>query len=158
MSMQSRTLDKASRLANELVVDALFIVRRYPWHWPGVVAGLVLGFAAGYAITGLGFLPFAASFVCGGLGMNIGSDFRFIARTPTRLLLMDSSRVIGLPTAVLREIDPTQVTVTPAGPAMHLFAGGQVHAMARQHTERLQRMLSIAPAAPPSEPVVQFEM
>ena len=158
MSMQSRTLDKASRLADELVVDALFIVRRYPWHWPGVAAGLVVGFTAGWAITGFGFLPFAASFVCGGLGMNIGSDFRFIARTPTRLLLMDSSRVIGLPTSVLREFDPAKVTVTSAGPAMHLLAGGQVHAMARQHTERLQRMLTIAPAAPPVEPVVQSWM
>ena len=158
MSMQSRTLDKASRLADELVVDALFIVRRYPWHWPGVAVGLVLGFVGGYGITGLGFLPFAASFVCGGLGMNIGSDFRFLARTPTRLLLMDSSRVIGLPTSVLREIDPAKVTVTSAGPAMHLFAGGQVHAMARQHTERLQRMLTTAPATPPAEPAVQSWM
>lgn len=155
MSMQSRTLDRAGRLADELVVDALFIVRRYPWHWPAVVVGLTLGFAGGYAVTGLGFLPFAAAFVCGGLGMNIGSDFRFITRTPTRLLLMDSSRVIGLPTSVLREIDPAKVTVTSAGPAMHLLAGGQVHAMARQYTERLQRMLTSAPAAPPTEPVVQ---
>ena len=55
-------------------------------------------------------------------------------------------------------LDPTTVTVTSAGPAMHLFAGGQVHAMARQHTERLQRMLTIAPAAPPAAPAVQFEM
>ena len=84
MSMQSRTLDRAGRLADELVVDALFIVRRYPWHWPAVVAGVVLGFAGGFAVTGLGFLPFASAFVCGGLGMNIASDFRFITRTPTR--------------------------------------------------------------------------
>jgi len=147
MSMQSRTLDRASRLANELVVDALFIVRRYPWHWPAVAVGLALGFTGGYAITGLGFLPFAAAFVLGGLGMNIGSDFRFITRTPTRILLMDSSRVIGLPTRLLSEVHAEQISVTPSGPAMHLTISGVVHVMARQHLARLQRMLLQVPAA-----------
>jgi len=141
MSMQSRTLDRASRLADELVVDALFIVRRYPWHWPAVAIGLMIGFLGGYAITGLGFLPFAAAFVLGGLGMNIGSDFRFITRTPTRILLMDSSRVIGLPTRLMREVQSADITVTPSGPAMHLTIRGEVHVMARQHVQRLDRML-----------------
>jgi hypothetical protein len=157
MSMQSRTLDRASRLADELVVDALFIVRRHPWHWPAVAGGVALGFAGGYAITGIGFLPFAAAFVCGGLGMNIGSDFRFITRTPTRVLLMDSSRVIGLPTSLLREVQPADVVVTPSGPALHLLAGGEVHVMARQHATRLQRMLHIPAADLPAEPVVRSQ-
>ena len=48
--MHTRTLDRAGRLADELVVDALFIVRRKRWHWPAVIVGLMLGTALGAAI------------------------------------------------------------------------------------------------------------
>jgi len=144
--MQSRTLDRATALAGELVVDALFIVRRQRWHWLAVATGFAVGWTVGFLATGHGVLVgLPVAFVCGGLGMNIGSDFRFIVRTPTRLLLMDSSRVIGLPTAVLREVRPAEVTTAPSGPALHLLAGGELHVMARQHAQRLQRMLVQAP-------------
>jgi hypothetical protein len=147
MSMHSRTLDRAGRLADELVVDALFIVRRKPWHWPVVAVGLVTGFAAGWAATGSpGFVAFAFAFVSAGLGMNIGSDFRFIARSPTRVLLYESSRVIGLPTELVRSLDPAAVHCSPAGPALHLAIDGERHVMARQHATRLQRMLATTPA------------
>jgi hypothetical protein len=69
--MHTRTLDRAGRLADELVVDALFIVRRKRWHWPAVIVGLMLG-------TALGAIgqPLAVAFLAligGGLGMNVGS-------------------------------------------------------------------------------------
>lgn len=149
MSMQSRTLDRAGRLAGELVVDALFIVRRKPWHWPVVAAGAAIGLVLGLFIGSLAALPaFGASFgtlIGAGLGLNIGSDFRFIARSPSRVLLYESSRVVGLPTELARVVDPAQVTYAPSGPALHLTIGGEVHVMARQHAERLQRMLSTSP-------------
>ena len=139
--MHTRTLDRAGRLADELVVDALFIVRRKRWHWPAVIVGLMLGTALGAAIG----QPLAVAFLAligGGLGMNVGSDFRFIARSPTRVLLYESSRVIGLPTELVRPVRPDEVSYAPSGPAMHLTVGGEVHVMARQHAARLRRMLT----------------
>ena len=139
--MHTRTLDRAGRLADELVVDALFIVRRKRWHWPAVIVGLMVGAALGAAIG----QPLAVAFLAligGGLGMNVGSDFRFIARSPTRVLLYESSRVIGLPTELVRPVHPDEVSYAPSGPAMHLTVGGEVHVMARQHAARLRRMLT----------------
>lgn len=144
--MHSRTLDRAGRLAGELVVDALFIVRRKPWHWPvvatGTLAGTVVGLVVG-AVTGLPVLAgvFGALIGCG-LGLNIGSDFRFIARSPSRVLLYESSRVVGLPTELVRSVDPADVSAVPSGPAMCLTVAGEAHVMARQHAGRLQRMLA----------------
>ena len=150
MSMYSRTLDRAGRLADELVVDALFVVRRKPWHWPAVAFGLAGGFAGGFAI-GLvavgnpGLLAMFGALIGGGLGMNAGSDFRFIGRSPTRVLLFESSRVIGLPTELVRQVRPDEVTFRSSGPAVQLRIGEELHVMARQHAERLQRMLATVP-------------
>jgi hypothetical protein len=100
----------------------------------------------GFAVTGQpGIIATFLSLIGGGLGMNAGSDFRFIARTPTRVLLYESSRVIGLPTRLVGALDPTSVTCSPSGPAMHLIIGDETHVMARQHVERLRRMLAISP-------------
>ncbi len=111
MSAQSRALDRASRLAGELVVDALFIVRRYPWHWPAVAIGGVLALAVSLAVGAPWLLAVPIAGVGAGFGMNAGTEFRFIARTPTRLLLIASSRVIAKPTRVLKELAPGQVVV-----------------------------------------------
>jgi hypothetical protein len=145
MSMHSRTLDRAGRLADELVVDALFIVRRKPWHWPAVALGVAIGGVTGFALdasigspglaTALGVL------IGGGLGLNAGSDFRFIGRSPTRVLLFESSRIIGLPTKLVGEVAATTVTVASSGPALRLAIAGEQHVMARQHAARLDRML-----------------
>jgi hypothetical protein len=67
------------------------------------------------------------------------------SRTPTRVLLYESSRVIGLPTRLVGPLDPATVTCSPSGPAMHLSINEETHVMARQHAERLRRMLAIAP-------------
>ena len=146
MSMYARTLDRAGRLADELVVDALFIVRRKRWHWPAVAAGLAVGFAVGLVAVGRpGIVAVFAALIGGGLGMNAGSDFRFIARSPTRVLLFESSRVIGLPTQLVRQVRPDEVTYRSSGPALQLRIGGEQHVMACQHAERLQRMLATVP-------------
>ena len=146
MSMHSLTLDRAGRLADELVVDALFIVRRKPWHWPAVAVGLALGAAAGLvienAVTGsVGIFTAFGSLLGGGLGLNAGSDFRFIARSPTRVLLFESSRVIGLPTELVGDVAANSVTYASSGPALRLTIAGERHVMARQHADRLRRML-----------------
>ena len=151
--MHSRTLDRAGRLADELVVDALFIVRRKPWHWPVVAVGAAIGTAGGFVIDHavIGSTGIFAAFgflIGGGLGLNAGSDFRFIARSPSRVLLFESSRVIGLPTQLVGSVDPAAVSFA-AGPALRLTIAGEQHVMARQHAERLQRMLqaTLTPAS-----------
>jgi hypothetical protein len=142
MSSQTRTLDRAGRLADERVVDALFIVRRKPWHWPVVLAGAVTGFLIGFAITGTaGFFAFSGALIGFGLGMNIGTDFRFIARTPTRVLLIDSSRVIARPTHLVKAVAPERVTWRTRIVSADLDIDGEAHLMARQQIPRLQRML-----------------
>ena len=145
--MNSRTLDRAGRLADELVVDALFIVRRKPWHWSAVAVGVAIGLLVGSALDTLarspGILTAFGVLIGGGLGLNAGSDFRFIGRSATRVLLFESSRVIGLPTELVRELDAATVTFAPSGPALQLTINGERHVMARQHVKRLQRILLV---------------
>lgn len=144
--MHSRTLDRAGRLADELMVDALFIVRRKPWHWPAVAVGVAVGAVGGFVIDNVaigspGLLIVFGALIGGGLGLNAGSDFRFIARSATRVLLLESSRVIGLPTELVGEVAAESVTYASFGPALRLTIAGERHVMARQHAERLDRML-----------------
>ncbi len=135
-------LDRAGRLADEPVVDAIFIVRRKPWHWPAVAIGTVIGFLIGFGATGQpGFFAFAGALVGFGLGMNIGTDFRFIARTPTRVLLLDSSRVIAKPTHLVAAVQPDAVVATPRIVSADLTIDGERHVMARHQMPRLERML-----------------
>ena len=145
--MQSRTLDRAGLLADELVVDALFIVRRKPWHWTAVALGVALGLIGGQALDNAligspGLFTAFGVLIGGGLGLNVGSDFRFVGRTPTRVFLFESSRVIGLPTELVREIPVDAVTYAPSGLTVRLTLAGERHVMARQHAERLSRMLA----------------
>jgi hypothetical protein len=146
MSSHTRTLDQVARLVDETVLDALFIIRRKRWHWTLVAVGAAIGLAAGAALgegLGRGTAFFAASgaIVGGGLGMNIGTDFRFIARTPSRVLLLDSSRVSAYPTQLVKSVAPDRVRYEPAIVSANLSIDGEAHVMARQHITRLQRML-----------------
>ncbi len=146
MSSHTRTLDQIARLADDTVVDALFIVRRKRWHWPlvaaGMVAGLALGIVLGMAIgKAVWFFALSGVIVGGGLGMNIGTDFRFIARTPSRVLLLDSSRVSAHPTRLVKAVAPSRVRVEPALVSADLYIDDELHVMARQHMTRLERML-----------------
>lgn len=131
------------------MIDALFIVRRKPWHWPavavGVASGGLVGFAVDRAVIGSPglFLAFGV-LIGGGLGLNAGSDFRFIGRSTTRVLLFESSRVIGLPTELVGEVDAAKVSCASSGPALRLTIGTEHHVMARQHAARLRRMLETA--------------
>jgi hypothetical protein len=152
--MHSRTLDRAGRLADELVVDALFIVRRRRWHWTAVAIGVAIGLIGGAAVDSEvvgtpGLFTVFGVLIGGGLGLNAGSDFRFIGRTATRVLLFESSRVIGLPTELVGEVAPDRITYTPSGPALRLTINGVRHVTARQHADRLARMLRATTTASP---------
>lgn len=143
MSAHTRTLDRIGRLADERPVDALFIIRRKQWHWPVVVIGVLGGGALGLlAPSHQWFFVLSGAIIFGGLGMNIGTDFRFIAATPTRVLLLDSSRVIAKPIRLVKSVAPAAVHTTPAGVATNLDIDGEAHVMARQQHARLERMLT----------------
>ena len=142
VSSHTRTLDRIGRLADERAVDALLIIRRKPWHWPVVTIGLIGGAAVGLlAPSHQWFFVLSGAIIGGGLGMNIGTDFRCIARTPTRVLLLDSSRVNARPVRVVRAIAPTEVHPEPARITVNLGIDGEAHVMARQQLPRLERML-----------------
>jgi hypothetical protein len=146
MSSHTRTLDQIARLADDTVVDALFIVRRKRWHWPLVALGMVVGLAAGIVLglaigRAVWFFALSGIIVGGGLGMNIGTDFRFIARTPSRVLLLDSSRVSAHPTRLVKSVPPDRVRAVPALVSADLYIDDELHVMARQHVTRLERML-----------------
>jgi hypothetical protein len=141
----TRTLDRAGRVVGELVVDALFIVRRHPWHWPAVAIGAAAALVGSSAAGAPWILAVPIGFIGGGFGMNVGSDFRFVVRTPTRLLLLGSSRVIASPTEVLATIDPSTVRISGRGVARMVALAGEQHVMAAVHTGRLARMLPLPP-------------
>lgn len=147
MSSHTRALDATARLTGELTVDIIFLMRRKPWHWIAVLAGLLLGAALGWLAATLAggftvFLTVSTAGVLAGLGMNVGSDFEFLAITPSRLLLVHSSRIIAHPVRVALELAATQVHWTTSGPFMRVVVDGdRGYVTSRQNSQRLQRML-----------------
>lgn len=146
MSSHTRALDATAHLSGELTVDIIFLMRRKPWHWFAVAFGFVFGLTLGYVIGAMigGFTLFLALSCAGvlaGLGMNVGSDFEFVALTPSRLLLVQSSRVIAHPTRIARELNPAGVRWTTWGPLLRLDLGDHRCLTSRGNGDRLQRML-----------------
>jgi len=145
MSSHRRSLEAATRLADELVVDLLFLMHRRPWYrlsvTAGVLAGLSLGLLAGSAAPRNGwFLTVSCTLVLTGLGMNIGAEFRFLAATTTRVLLVRSSRISSHPVRPLREVLPERLDIRVRGPFLQLTIDGERHVTGRQHLTRLRRM------------------
>ena len=140
MSARTRVLDQVGRMVGEVPLDTLFIVHRRRWHWPAVSVGCAVALVVSLAVGAPWVLAIPIAGIGAGFGMNVGTDFRFIARTPTRLLLLASSRVIAKPTRVLKELRPAAVTVEGRGFTRTLLLDGEPHVMAAQHTLRLDRM------------------
>jgi len=149
MSSHTRALDATANLSGKLTVDIIFLMRRKPWHWFAVAFGFVFGLTLGYVVGSIvgGFQLFLAlSFagVLAGLGMNVGSDFEFVALTPSRLLLVESSRVIAHPTRITRELEPGLVRWNTLGPFLRLDLGDHRCLTSSGNDTRLQRMISRA--------------
>ncbi len=144
MSGHSLLMDRVSRLADEHVIDAIHVVRRKPFHWPVVIGLAALGAAIGLLIpVAPWFFAPSLAFIGMGLGMNLRTQWRMIARTSSRLLLLDASSVNARPTAVVTGLRIDQVVVTPHRFWATLTIGGVAHTMTRGHLGRLQRMLDL---------------
>ena len=76
-----------------------------------------------------------------GFGMNITTDFRLLARTASRVLLLDASRVNAKPTRVATGVGTGQVEVLPRTLWADVTIRAEAHVMARHQVARLQRML-----------------
>jgi hypothetical protein len=146
MSGHAQLLDRVARLADEHVIDAIHVVRRKRFHWPVVIGLTLLGTAAGLLVpVAPWFFAPSLAFVGMGLGMNLRSQWRVVARTSSRLLLLDASSVDARPTAVANGLRIEQLTVTPHRFWATMTIDGRPHIMTRQHLPRLQRMLDLPP-------------
>jgi len=147
MSSHTRAIDAITRLTGELTVDEIFLMRRKPWHWIAVAIGLLTGLAGGLLVgiaVGRWEWFFVVSFaiVLTGLGMNVGADFCFLALSPSRLLLVDSSRVVARPARRAAPLSPGAVTHHAAGPFLHVVVDGRPCLTSRSNLQRLERMLA----------------
>ena len=147
MSSHTRAIDAITRLSGELTVDEIFFMRRKPWHRAAVLVGLVAGLAVGALVgvlvgRGLWFFVVSGAIVLTGLGMNVGADFCFLALTPSRLLLVDSSRVTAQPVRKAVALPRSAVSYRESGPFLHVQIDGRPCLTSRSNGERLERMLS----------------
>lgn len=142
MASHTKLLDQVSRLADEHAIDAVYVIRRKQFHWPVVIGGLVLGAVAGLLMPhGWWFWAPSLAFVGMGFGMNVTTDFRLLARTASRVLLLDASRVNAKPTRVATGVGTGQVEVLPRVLWADVTIRAEAHVMARHQVARLERML-----------------
>ena len=93
-----RILERATQVAGEPVVETVFIVRNRRGHVAIAVTGLVVGIALGTVpFGGLTAMTAIGVVAGGGLGLNLGTHFRFLARTTQRLVVLESSRAAAWP-------------------------------------------------------------
>ncbi len=142
VSGHSLLMDRVSRLVGEHAIDAVYVIRRKRYHWPVVVGLCALGAVVGLLLpVAPWFFAPSLAFVGMGLGMNLRTHWRLIARTASRLLLLDASSIDARPTAVANGLRVDGVTITPHRFWVTLRLDGAAHTMTRHHLPRLERML-----------------
>lgn len=145
MSAHTRALDATTRMTGELTVDLVWLIRPRSYYWVAVGVGSVVGAVAG-AVLGaiLGwqwFFVASGVIVFGGLGMNVGLDFFFLALSPSGLYLVDSSRVTSKP--VRKAVRITRRAIEPRSgvTTLRMTIGGRDYLTGPRYRDRLQRML-----------------
>lgn len=144
-----RILARASHVVGEPVLDTVFVVRNRRGHRLIAVTGLVLGVLLGTVPFG-GWSPMLAIGIVagGGLGLNLGTDFRFLARTAGRLVVLESSRAAAWPVATAGDVDPEALRTERRGVWLTMQIGGEPHWTARSHHARVERMAAAVVARP----------
>ena len=146
-----RILERASQVAGEPVLDTVFVVRNRRRHGLVAVTGLVLGVLAATVPFG-GWSPLVVVGVVagGGLGLNLGTDFRFLARTAGGLVVLESSRTAAWPVRSAGPVDANRLHARRRGVWLTMQIGAEPHWMARTHHARVGRMLEGLEGAQPT--------
>ena len=133
-------------MTGELTVDLVWLVRPRAFYWVAVAIGGVVGVLVGAfvgAIVGWQWFFVASGvIVFGGLGMNVGIDFYFLALSPSGLYLVDSSRVTSRP--VRKAVRVARNAIGQRGGLMSLRVtiAGRDYIAGPRYRDRLQRMLA----------------
>lgn len=138
-------------MVGEPVLDTVFVVRNRRGHRAIALVGLAIG------IT-LGALPFGVwspvtlmgVIAGGGLGLNLGTDFRFLALTDRRLVALESSRAAAWPRQASGTVDPHSLRAEARGVWTTMTIEGRPHWTARTHRARVARMVAAVSATQPT--------
>jgi len=146
-----RILDQATLVVGEPVLDTVFVVRNRPGHRVIALIGLVMGVALGAAPFGL-WSPVTVMGVIagGGLGLNLGTDFRFLALTDRRLVAIESSRAAAWPRQCSGTVDPQTLCAEGRGIWTTMTIEGRPHWTARAHRARVARMVASVSVSQPT--------
>ena len=146
MSAHTRALDATTAMTGELTVDLVWLVRPRRYYWVTVGVGVLVGAIAGAAFGAIlgwqWFFILSGVIVFGGLGMNVGIDFYFLALSPSGLYLVDSSRVTPKPVRKAVHVARGAIGQRPGPMMSRLTIGGREYIAGARYRDRLQRMLA----------------
>lgn len=128
---------KASKLLGEPVVDAVAVARLPKWRFVFFVALVAM------IMLRVNLLVMALIAGLVGLAITLGSDYKIIARTSNRLVLLSARALFSIrPTTVDRELRSNDVVVeTTAGLKKTVAVDGHRYTVPRAYCNRLLVML-----------------
>jgi hypothetical protein len=132
-------LGKASAVLGEEALDVVMVQKRPK------VAILALIILMAPMVLELGLFLIVMAFGVAGVVYSVVTEYRVIASTPTRLVLMklDKISIRGRPNAVECDIDPSEIRLADT-PGLNrvVFVRGQKYVMSRIFVSRLETMLA----------------
>ena len=132
-------LDRASQIIGEQAIDVIFVQNRPK------SALAVFAIVAIPAALGLNLLWMALAGGVAGLGYTALTDYRFIASTPTRLVLLSAVKwsLTARPHEVEGDLQPSDIQLTDkAGINRVVLVKGQQYILSRIFVSRLETMLA----------------
>lgn len=148
MSSHTRALDATNHLIDELTIDLVWLMRPRSYYWPAVIIGTLVGVIAGWVAGALfgwqWFFVLSGVIVFGGLGINVGLDFFFLALGSSGVYLVDSSRVTSRPVRQARRLSEDSIEPGKGRLLLRLTVDDQRYFTGPRYRDRLQRMLQHA--------------
>jgi hypothetical protein len=121
--------------------DAVLIVHRKRWALP---ASFIVFVVLYFALNAVKRSVFSAGLAggCTGLTLVLAQQYRFLARSGSRLLLLSSNRWFARATSVIREVQPDEVvTVKSPGVNKTITIDNTRYVVSRLFTSRLEKLL-----------------
>lgn len=145
MSAHTRALDATARLTGELTIDLVWLMRPRRHYWLAVATGASVGCVAGWAFgaifTWQWFFVLSGVIVFGGLGINVGVDFFYLALCPSGPYLVDSSRVTSRPVRSARRLGRGTITPGHGWLLIPVDVDGRRYFTGVRYRGRLERLL-----------------